>query len=82
MPAALCVETSHAYQVTRQAKTRPDAERTLVAFASRYISRQMAAGTIQEREETLFQEDGIYSMDGQYQCVEMIGRKQIEQIGE
>lgn len=82
LPAALCVETINEYHIERQLQRRSDAERTLTAFADRYVSHQMAAGKIQERMETLFQEDGVYSLDGEYQCVEMIGRVQIEQIGE
>ncbi len=82
LPAALCVETFTTYETFRSEILQVEAEEALSDYAGSYLSQQMVAGSILSRSETASLEDGIYRMDGQYVCAEMIGRVQREQIGE
>lgn len=55
---------------------------TLEAMAQQYLHREMIAGQILQKEETVVSEDGVQHFTGSYLCREMIGRVQPEQIGE
>lgn len=82
LPIALAVEEYTFYETTVSEILQPAAEEALSAFAGSYLAGQMVAGNILRRLETVFLEDGIYRMEGKYDCFEMIGRVQREQIGE
>ncbi len=56
-----------------------DAEQLLSDFASDYLRQLMTAGTVIHRREEWTAEDGIYTMKGNYACIEMIGRQRNEE---
>ena len=82
LPVSLEVEALSSYELTTGELSQSQAEKALGAFADSYLSQDMIAGEILHRAETLFREDGIYSLEGEYQCREMISRVHREQIGE
>lgn len=47
-----------------------------------YIRQQMPGGKILHREVRFTEADGLYILDGRFGCLEMIGKKIVEQIGE
>ena len=47
-----------------------------------YICRQMPGGRILHREVRFSETDGLFILDGQFGCLEMIGKKIVEQSGE
>lgn len=82
LPAALCVEEYVVYQMDRQMIPQEDAERVLSEFAGNYVLRQMIAGEINSKVETIVLQNGVYRLSGKYICSEMISREQQEQIGD
>lgn len=82
LPVAVCVEEFTAWNTTQGELSSEEAQARLRAFSERYLLRQMIAGTIQTRRETVTSRKGGYVLQGQYGCVEMIGRVYREQIGE
>ena len=82
LPIALCVE-SYIYYVEETAETeQAEAEEALGGFAEKYLLRQMVAGEIRSKAQTVCLDEGIYRMTGNYVCTEMIGKVQREQIGD
>ena len=59
-----------------------EAENLLCEFARSYVKQQMMAGTVQSETQTYRQEAGVCRLEGEYICTEMIGKLQIEKIGE
>lgn len=47
-----------------------------------YICQQMPGGKILHREVRFTEADGLFILDGRFGCLEMIGKKIVEQIGE
>lgn len=82
LPVSLETETITSFEVYQEALERSQAERSLQRFAEESLSQSMIAGEILRKQETLFLENGIYSLEGEYRCREMIGRVHREQIGE
>ena len=82
LPIALCVETCTCYESAVLEVPESEAEDSLKAFASRYLSKQMVAGEILNRTEEISQENGVYRLKGAYACAEMIGKMRQEQIGD
>lgn len=82
LPLRLEIETISFYDLSQGELDRANGEKGLREFAERYLSQEMVAGEIQQRAETLFRENGIYSLEGEYRCTEMIARVHREQIGE
>lgn len=82
LPISLNVETLSCYEMTLTERDRGQVEAALSSFAERYLTDTMIAGEINQRAETIFQEKGIYSLDGEYRCTEMLSREHREQIGE
>lgn len=80
LPISLSVETLSCYEMTVTERDRIHVETSLSSFAERYLTDTMIAGEISQRAETIFREAGIYSLDGEYRCTEMISR--VHQIGE
>ncbi len=52
----------------------------MTLFATQYLRSQMIAGSVLQRQEH-FSADGGFTLIGQYECQEMIGRVKPEQIG-
>ena len=82
LPVALEIETLSDFEMTPVELSQSKAENALRSFADTALSQDMIAGEILHRTETLFREDGVYSLEGEYQCREMISRVHREQIGE
>jgi len=82
LPLSLCVEEFTVYETTVKALSQQEAEGALTEFADRYLSRQMVAGTVQNRLQRVSRFGGVYRLKGSYVCAEMIGRVQREQIGD
>lgn len=82
LPAALCIERYPEYvlQETKAEEKTLDAE--VSAYAKEYLQQQMAAGKILRDSFTVnYQTERIFC-EGSFVCQEMIGRVQMEQIGE
>ncbi|MDD5864461.1 MAG: sporulation protein YqfD [Firmicutes bacterium] len=82
LPVALCVETYQFYEPSPGETEAEAAKTALSGFARRYLSRQMIAGSILDPEESFTADHGLYRLEGNYVCTEMIGRVRAEQIGD
>lgn len=82
LPLAFVRETFTFNEMCEIDTEQAAAENLLTAFADDYVSAQMLAGQILRKSESVFLEDGVYCLKGQYLCLEMIGRVRTEQIGE
>ncbi len=82
LPFALCIETYTDYAVQNISRPYKDICTGLERFADLYLQQQMVAGRILEREQTVSPAAGVCCLTGTYDCIEMIGREQHEQIGE
>lgn len=82
LPVGLCLEeyTLRETVVTEQARDTVHSQ--LRHFSGRYLENRMISGTIRNRSEKLDLQHGLYRLQGQYICEEMIGREQSRQIGE
>ena len=80
LPVGLCLET-YTFRETLVTEQDPDTvHRQLQAFSRRYLQQQMITGTVRSSRETLVQKQGVFMLQGQYVCEEMIGRER--KIGE
>lgn len=82
LPLSLEIETFLSFDMSQGELDRAHGEKALREFAQQYLSQEMVAGEILQRSETLFRENGFYSLEGEYRCTEMISREHREQIGE
>ena len=82
LPVVLCVEQYILRHVSEQVLQQTDAARELSAFASSYLRQQMVAGKVLQKAQTMRYEAGVFGLDGNYTCSEMIGRVRMEKIGE
>jgi len=82
LPAALCIEEYQYWEVTDTDVPREAAFQVLSCFAEESLAGQMTAGQILFKEENLAPEQDLYRFRGSYICTEMIGREQLEQIGD
>lgn len=82
LPIALCVE-EYVFSETQSIELpQPHAEEALSSFCDSYLTGHMVAGEIKRKERIVSLVNGCYQLDGQYVCVEVIGRVQREQIGD
>ena len=80
LPIAIVTEVWISYEEVPTVLEEESAAQALSAFASGYLSGQMIAGTITEKDEACTLQDGVYCLEGQYACQEMIGRVRSEEI--
>lgn len=80
LPVALVTEVWTYYDCTDEMLSEEASAQQLSDFAAFYLKQQMIAGKILSREEAVYSDDGIFCLDGQYACQEMIGRVQKEEI--
>ena len=80
LPVALLKETTVSCHLTETTVDQP--ESILVPFASNYLMGQMQDGAILRKDETITESDGIFRLEGVYDCRENIGIVQEEKIGE
>ena len=79
LPVALVTEvwTDYHHEVSTVPEDR--AEIGLSDFADNYLMQQMLAGRILRRHIQYSCENGVYALEGNYACIEMIGREQSEE---
>lgn len=82
LPFALCVEEYVFGEVQTTVQSVDTVWDALSFFADDYLRKQMVAGVILSKEEWYSEMDGLICLDGEYICQEIIGREQIEKIGE
>ena len=82
LPVKLLKQTLATRELTEAEVAEEAASKVLTAFAKKYLSEQMIAGTVTAALETIQAENGRWSLTGNYACTEMIGREQAEQNGE
>ena len=80
LPVVLIKETVIKWETAEAVPEEESVHAEMERFAEGYLRSQMIAGSIIQRQ-TAFGIDGVYVMTGQYECQEMIGRVQPEQIG-
>ncbi len=56
-----------------------EAQYLLQSYSSRYLVEHMVAGQILQKEQNYSADDEFYCIDGNYACLEMIGREQQEE---
>ncbi len=79
LPVALVTEIWAEYTPELPA-AQEDASELLQEFAQEYLRRQMVAGTVLHRQESMTSAEGATILQGKYACTEMIGRVQNEEI--
>ena len=82
LPIALCVEEYTCYEMAEAEILQSAAEESLKAFADTYLKQHMIAGKILSSTQKVSPENGVYLLNGEYTCTEMIGKVQQEQIGD
>ena len=79
LPLALVTERWVRYDCQSRPVPEDGAERILKDFASNCLKQQMVAGRILRQDTVVRLSDGVYRLDGDYACLELIG---VEQSGE
>ena len=82
LPFALAVDE---YSLCNMRTQKRDSEKTaknLKAFTESLLQQKMIAGKILKEDSEVTEENGLFRLNGQYLCHEMIGRIRQEQIGE
>ena len=82
LPVVICVESFIPCQFSPSLISKGEAESVLPDFAQRYLMDNMVAGLIHSRKESVSTAENYAVLDGEYTCIEMIGRVQREQMGE
>ncbi len=82
LPIALVKETVTVYPLQEAELEQAAAAEMPRQCAENGLRRQMIAGSILEKQESITLEDGFYLLTAQYYCREMIGRAHPEEIGE
>lgn len=82
LPVKLLIEYSTDYSQTDVDLPENTLASMLEDFAPRYLGNQMIAGSILHQDTQIRQVDEGILLEGEYVCMEMIGRAQKEQIGE
>ncbi|MDO5399870.1 MAG: sporulation protein YqfD [Eubacteriales bacterium] len=80
LPIALCVEEYTCWSVEEARADRTRAEAALDSFGASYLRSQMISGQILQKQQRFSEAEGLYRLEGTYDCTEMIGRAQ--KIGE
>ena len=82
LPLAVCVDTYHIYDMIPGVYGPEESREALAQFARRYLLRQMVAGQILLTDLRFTEDSGLFRLEGNCLCAEMIGRRKQEQIGE
>lgn len=80
LPIAIVTETWIEYEKSTPTATTEQYSNLLSELAQTYLRSQMVAGTILSKEESFSRQDGVFLLEGEYGCLEMIGREQNEEI--
>ena len=81
LPFAFCVDQYDSYKIQKSMISENNAQFQLQVFSDDYLRREMVAGQILQKQHQLSVSDGLYMLESEYLCTEMIGREQREQIG-
>ena len=76
LPIIVVTETVTYYENYEVTLSKP----SLSPFATRYLTQQMVAGTVDYRWEIDATDDQLYTLEGKYACTEMIGQVRSEEI--
>lgn len=79
LPVTLVKETMTAYE-TEAAEAAPG--EAMADYAEAYLLSQLIAGQVDSREERLSRENGVWRLQVDFHCTEMIGRRKTEEIGD
>lgn len=79
LPIALVKEVWTSYDCKTDPVPADLAEQMLDDFSSDYLSRQMLAGKVLRRQRQCNCANGVYTFQGEFSCLEMIGREQSEE---
>lgn len=82
LPIAICVDRYQSGENMEYSQNQTNVHNQLRGFSRSYLQRNMIAGSIRNTKEHLSADNGLFIMEGVYNCTEMIGREQLEQIGE
>ena len=82
LPVVLVKETICEYQTLMQQRSADLVAQQLTDYAKEYLAEQTISLTIHDTREELIEGDTLYSLRGEYGCIEMIGREQSEEIGD
>ena len=80
LPVAFAVEQLIKFDNDSITAGYETSQTSLMEFADFYLPEQMISGSIQKRKESFVQLQDVLCMQGQYVCLEMIGRVQREEI--
>ncbi len=78
LPVSIVTETWIYGDSEKSQVAQEEASRILESFSDRYLNQQMTAGRVTEARRELAAGEGIYSLTGNYACIEMIGRQRNE----
>jgi sporulation protein YqfD len=78
LPLAVCADRRQSYTLTETTIPEKDAKQQLQQFSQDYLLRQMVAGQILNKQQTVSSAQGLYRLESQYTCAEMIGKEQRE----
>lgn len=79
LPVALVTEVWTFYDTAPGQLSEDAAEEILSDFSGHYLTGIMTAGQIQQRKETVHWDSGICTLQGEYACLEMIGKTRLEE---
>lgn len=82
LPIAIVKETAVRFETSPVTVAPGSAEAMLGEFSEAYLRSQMISGTVESSELSFIQNAGVYVLEGEYLCTEMIGRQRQEKIGE
>lgn len=80
LPVAIVEEVWTYYDRWTGNASQEQAQAVLQRFSEQYLPSQMVAGRVLSWNETVSQVPGGFQLNGQYACLEMIGREQSEEI--
>ena len=78
LPAALAVETHICWETESMELPQERAEAALSEFVRSCLGQQMISGTILEEQVSFYTQEGLYRLDGNFLCREMIGTERQE----
>lgn len=82
LPVTLIKETVSECDTQLRERSEAETEQALSGYAKQYLRDHLVALTVMDAKEELTAGDGGYLLRGLYDCTEMIGREQSEQIGD
>ena len=82
LPVVLMVEERISYNAEPVSTKMVEVSSAAEEAAKSYLLQHMVAGSIMKMRASVSYMDGVYVLDGEYRCMEMIGRLRNEEIME